>query len=106
MPPRKSIPKDPGRPRAKSGLPAPVPGQPFSLIGTLRRCTRMLSVEDAAELLGVSKKSIYAQIEKGRIPVADLGFDVVRIDPKAWALMLEQMNPHLKPSAREYLAAA
>ena len=103
--PRSKQPAEIGRPRGKSGLPPPKPREPFSLLGTLRCCTRMLSVEDAAELLGCTKKSVYTQINKGAIPVADLGFDILRIDPKAWALQIERKNPHLVPSARAYKAA-
>ena len=92
--------------KAKSGLPAPIPGEPFSLLGTLKRCTRLLSPEDAAEILGCNKKTIYAHIKSGKIPVADLGFDLLRIDPKAWAHVLEHDNRHLLPSVRAIGRAA
>lgn len=57
-----------GRPRTTCGLPKPVPGEPFSLTATLSRTTKLLSVADAAEITGNSKKTIYAQIKAGKIP--------------------------------------
>lgn len=103
---RKGKSRPAGRPGVKSGLPAPVPGQPFSLLGTLRRTESLLSVADAAELLGRSKKAVYAAINKGKIPVASIpGIDGKHVDPAAWALVLEHDNPHLKPSSRKYLEA-
>lgn len=96
-----------GRPRGKSGLPPSIPGEPFSLIGTLRRTRNTLTVADVAEMLQCSKKAVYAQIHKGRIPVLDLaGLDLTRIDPKGWADLLEHDNRHLIPSARKQLARA
>ena len=103
MPPRS---QKPGRPKGKSGLPTPIPGEPFSLLGTLKRCTRLLSPEDAAEILGCNKKTIYGHIKSGKIPVADLGFKLLRIDPKAWAHTLEHDNRHLLPSVRATSRAA
>ena len=94
------------RAKAKSGLPAPIPGEAFSLIGTLRRCKGALTVADVAELLQCPMPTIYERVRKGDIPPIDLGFDVVRIDPAAWAAMLEHKNPHLKPSARAANKAA
>ena len=105
MPARSPTPRPVGKPKGKSGLPAPIPGEPASLIGTLRRCTRTLTVEDAATLMNCSKKTVYAQINKGLIPTIDLGFDLTRIDAKGWAFYLEKKNPHLKPSVREYMVA-
>ena len=35
-----------GRPSGRSGLPTLKPGEPFSLIGFLRCCPRMLTVKD------------------------------------------------------------
>lgn len=95
----------PGRPRSTSGLPEPIPGKPFSLIGTLRRTTSLLTPEDAAFLLGITVQAVYQQMDKGMIPGADLGIKSRRIDPAAWALLLEKKNPHLRPSAKEYQAA-
>jgi excisionase family DNA binding protein len=98
--------REPGRPAGKSGLPAPIVGEPFSLIGTLRRTRTTLTVEDAAELLQCTKKTIYKYINSGLIPVADLGFDLIRIDPKQWVESLERKNPHLARSARSLSRAA
>lgn len=94
----------PGRPAAKSGLPAPRPGEPFSLIATLRRTRSTLTVDDVATLLVCSRWSVYDKIAKGLIPVADLGFGITRIDPGAWLDLLEHKNPHLC-SARKLRAA-
>lgn len=90
----------PGRPLAKSGLPAPIEGEPFSLLATLKRTRRCLSVKDAAQILGCSDKTIYKQLKLGKIPPSDLGWDIVAIDPKAWYDMLAHSNPHLASSAR------
>jgi excisionase family DNA binding protein len=92
--------RTPGRPSSRSGLPEPIPGEPFSLLATLKRTRRCLSVQDAAEILGCSVKTIYKQIKLGKIPPADLGWDVITIDPKAWYDQLAHSNPHLASSAR------
>jgi hypothetical protein len=96
--------RSPGRPLSRSGLPAPIEGEPFSLLATLKRTRRCLSVEDAAEILGCSGKTIYKHIKLGNIPVADLGFDFIAIDPKAWYDMLAHSNRHLVSSARRQTA--
>lgn len=96
--------RSPGRPAVKSGLPEPIVGEPFSLLATLKRTRRCLTVLDAAELLGCSDKTIYKQINLGKIPVADLGFDFIAIDPKAWYDMLAHSNRHLVSSARRPVA--
>jgi excisionase family DNA binding protein len=83
-----------------SGLPAALPGEPFSLIGTLRRTTSMLTVEDVAQILQCSNRVVYKWIDAGKIPVADVGFDLLRVDPKAWSVLLEQNNKHLAAGLR------
>jgi hypothetical protein len=95
-----------GRPQSKSGLPPAIPGEPLSLIGTLRRTRTTLSVQDAATLLICTPKAVYGQIKAGNIPVIDLGFGMIRIDPRAWADLLEQLNPHLIPSTRKQMQRA
>ena len=106
MPHRNAGRRPSGRPHIESGLPAPVPGQPFSLLGELRRTRSLLSVADTAAILGRSKKAVYAAIDKGKIPVAVVpGFSGHLIDPAAWVLLLEHDNPHLKPSSRKFLEA-
>ena len=104
MPRLKQI-NEPGRPKGRSGLPELKPGQPFSLIGVLRCCTHMLSVKDVAAILDVPVSTVYAQINAGKLPVPDLGFDIVRVDPAQWVRELEHKNPHLVASARQYQAA-
>lgn len=90
----------PGRPSAKSGLPAPIEGEPFSLLATLKRTRRCLTVQDAAQILGCADKTIYKHIKLGKIPVVDVGWDFLTIDPKAWYDMLAHSNRHLVQSAR------
>jgi hypothetical protein len=93
--------KRPGRPAGRSGLPEPIPGEPFSLVGTLRRTRSFLTVRDVATLLVISEKAVYARINSGEIPVANLGkLDVTRIDPAAWLAIIEHDNPHLAASDR------
>jgi excisionase family DNA binding protein len=92
------------RPAFRSGLPEPVEGEPFSLLATLKRTRRCLTVLDAAELLGCSDKTIYKQIKQGKIPIADLGFGFTAIDPKAWYDILAHDNAHLVSSARRAIA--
>ncbi|MEK6398498.1 MAG: helix-turn-helix domain-containing protein, partial [Terriglobus sp.] len=100
---RRAEPRSPGRPKGKSGLPEPIPGQPFSLLGTLRRCTRMLTPQDVATLLQITVQAVYQQMDKGLIPEADLGgIKARRIDPAAWVLLLEHKNQHLRPSSRQF----
>lgn len=94
----------PGRPAANSGLPAPIEGEPFSLLATLRRTRRCLTVQDAAFILGCSDKTIYKHIKLGKIPVADIGWDHLAIDPAAWHAILAHDNRHLVPSARRQTA--
>lgn len=96
----------PGRAASRSGLPAPIEGEPFSLLATLKRTRRCLSVKDAADLLGCSDKTIYKQIKHGRIPVVDLGFDFTTIDPAAWYELLAHDNIHLVGSARRQVRSA
>lgn len=92
--------REPGRPLGRSGLPAPVEGEPFSLLATLRRTKRCLTVQDAAQILGCADKTIYKHIKLGKIPVVDLGWDTLTIDPAAWHDMLAHSNRHLIQSAR------
>lgn len=99
-------PRSVGRPKGKSGLPEPIPGQPFSLLGTLRRCRSLLTPQDAAELQQITVQAVYQQMDKGLIPEVNLGIKTRRIDPAAWALLLEHKNAHLRPSTREYMSAA
>lgn len=94
----------PGRPATNSGLPAPIEGEPFSLLATLKRTRRCLTVQDAAQILGCADKTIYKHIKGGKIPVVDLGWDILTIDPKAWYDLLAHSNRHLVASARRQTA--
>ena len=95
-----------GHVRGKSGLAAPKPGQPLSLINVLRETRGLLTPNDVAPLLRCTPKHVRTLMNKGVIPEADLGNTGLRlIDPATWVRQLEGKNPHLVAAAGIYRAA-
>jgi excisionase family DNA binding protein len=59
-----------------------------------------LTVAQLATIYGVSEPAIYKAIRRGKIPVIDMGMDVVRIDRKSLAYQLRHNNPAMRAAAR------
>jgi excisionase family DNA binding protein len=47
--------------------------------------TRFLSVDDAAELLSVSKRTIYRWVQQDRVPVRKAGRRVLFLSQSSWS---------------------
>jgi hypothetical protein len=80
----------------KSSLPEPIPGEAFDLLRTLKRCTCMLSMDDAAKLLGTTRMSVWRAVKVGKIPSVNIGIHRTFIDPALWARQIELRNPHIQ----------
>lgn len=58
-----------------------------SIIDVVAESRSALKVEQLAELLGISKRGLYAQVERGSLPALRIGTSI-RLDPKITAQWL------------------
>lgn len=66
-----------------------VPDQPVTLADRIERIGRALTAEELAEILTVSRITIFKQAKAGRIPCFHIG-TCVRFDPKLVAVWLRR----------------
>jgi excisionase family DNA binding protein len=71
----------------------------FSLIGALERHQKLMSVEDVAALLSVSKYTVYRMAQSKKLPSIIIGGQR-RFDPGALAMHFRKKSPEMAAAAR------
>jgi excisionase family DNA binding protein len=77
----------------------------MTLVEQLRARTRALTVEDLADLLGVAVRTLYKEVEDGRIPYFRVR-TAIRFDGQQVADWLESKMPPRRATARQEEFAA
>jgi excisionase family DNA binding protein len=78
----------------------PCPVEPYNVINRLESVGRLLSVDEVAQLLGLSKFTVYRLANKRQIPSIMLG-GTRRFDPSTLILWLTKKEPQLAVAARQ-----
>jgi excisionase family DNA binding protein len=74
--------------------------QPFNIIAKLESIDKMLTVDEVAVLLGLSKFTIYRMAQKRQIPCLMLG-GTRKFDPSTLIVWLCKKEPQLAVAARQ-----
>jgi excisionase family DNA binding protein len=74
--------------------------QPFNIIAKLESIDRLLTVDEVAGLLGLSKFTIYRMAQKRQIPCLMLG-GTRKFDPSTLIVWLCKKEPQLAVAARQ-----
>lgn len=61
----------------------------MTISDTLRTRTTLLSVNEAADILGIHKLTLYCKIQARKFPVVRIGSASIRVDPSTLADWLE-----------------
>jgi len=77
-----------------------MPSQPFNVVSHLESAGRLLSVDEVAEILSLSKYTIYRMAQKRQIPSLMLG-GTRKFDPSTLIAWLAKKEPQLTVVARQ-----
>lgn len=77
----------------------PTSAQPWSFIAAIEAYQRLMLIEDVAEVLGLSKSTVYRMAQKKQIPSLVIG-GCRKFDPAALAMHYRKKSPDSAAAAR------
>ena len=82
---------------------SPIPTQPWSLIAAIESYNRLMTIDDVAEVLTLSKSTVYRMAQRKQLPSLVIG-GCRRFDPAALAMHYRRKSPESAAAARAVAA--